>query len=119
MKEISSILATAEVRAIPDNVEKAVYSLFNSLLDEEISFRSLCSSLNISRHTLKNRLKSIFSGYTKHFLHKPTYLAPIYDEQLAELVWKSEDSLASIPKDEIIEAVWKLIKPYVFIIANK
>jgi len=119
MKEISSIWATAEVRAIPDNVEKAVYILFNSLPDEEISFRSLFSSLNISRHTLKNRFKSIFAGYTEHLLHKPTYLAPIYEEQLAELVWKSEDSLASIPKDEIIEAVWKFITSYVLIVIYK
>jgi len=75
--------------------------------------------LKISRHRLKNSLKGIFSGYKEYFLHKPIYLAQIYEQQLAELVWESEDSLASIPKDEIIEAVWKLIKPYVFIIVYK
>jgi len=105
MIDLYHILINAEVRAIGDDVEKAVFIIFNFFQDSDFSITSLCNALSISRHTLKNRLMSFFSGYTEHELTKPRYLAPIHEEKLAEAVINSEDKKESLSKDDVLQMV--------------
>ena len=104
-QELDALLATAEIRAIPDKVNKAVKILFDYCGELDIKKYYLRKYFKIDNKTLQNRVWSMFLGYTEHTKDKPRYLAPVWEEYLSDLMDFSKKNLQTIGTEELKELV--------------
>jgi len=100
--ELGRIKSLQQVRALKDDIGRAVFVLLYYCGDLKFSLRNLCSYFKISRPSLKCRLLSIFMGYTDHDINKQRYLAPFHEECLAEILKQRHDCLESVPREEVL-----------------
>ena len=99
--EFQLLLASAEIRAISDNVGRAAFILQNYCGDLKFSLTELCSFFNIGRPALKARIISLCLGYIKHDKKKPRYLAPIHEQRLAEILGSKQGKHKTAIFDEL------------------
>jgi hypothetical protein len=104
-QELDALMATAEIRSIPDKINKAVKILFDYCGELDIKKYHLEQYFEINNKTLQRRVWSMFLGYNEHTKDKPRYLAPVWEEYLADLMDFSKKNLQTIGMEELKELV--------------
>jgi len=103
--EIKRVSGESDVRFIPDRVNKAVWFLRNYTGEMEISKNALCKYFHTSPDTLRRRTWSILLGYSDQQHTETRYLAPMYEQALAEKIDNANVKWDSLVKDEVLAEV--------------
>jgi hypothetical protein len=104
-KEISLICATSGVKEFVDKLDKIVYILMNYVGEEKITANQLALYFNVSRNSIRKRMWSTFLGYKVHDKSKPKYLAPLYEEKIADALDLKNKKMNSVIKEEVTTMV--------------